>query len=72
MTKQKKTNDLFYLIGPKFSKVNRLFVLSFKNEENTSFSEHCTPEVEIKDCNVLIGGKSIFDVSIKNKKETYE
>ena len=33
MTKQTKTNNLNYLIDPTFSKVNRLFVLSFKNEK---------------------------------------
>ena len=31
-----------------------------------------TPSVEIKDFNVLIDGKSFFDVPIKNKEETYE
>ena len=39
MTNQTKTNDLNYLIDPTSTKVNRLFVLSFKNEEDrTSFS----------------------------------
>ena len=33
MTKQVKTNNLNYLIDPIFSKVNRLFVLSFENED---------------------------------------
>ena len=50
MANQAKTNNLNYLIDPTFNKVNRLFVLSFKNEENrTSFSKHYTPKVEIKD-----------------------
>ena len=44
MTKQAKTNNLNYLIGPAFTKFNRLFVLSFKNEESrTSFSKYYTP-----------------------------
>ena len=34
MTNQTKTNHLNYLIDPKFTKVNRLFALSFKNEED--------------------------------------
>ena len=34
MNNQAKTNKLNYLIDPAFNKVNRLFVLSFKNEEN--------------------------------------
>ena len=33
MTKQTKTNNLNQLNDPKFNKVNRLFVLSFKNED---------------------------------------
>ena len=50
MTNQTKTNYLNYLIDPTFTKVNRLFVLSFKNEEGrTSFSKYYVPKVEIKD-----------------------
>ena len=52
MTKQIKTNNLNYLIDPTFNKVNRLFVLLFKNEEDdTSFSKYYTTTVEIKDFN---------------------
>ena len=52
MTKQIKTNNLNYLVDPTFNKVNRLFVLLFKNEEDdTSFSKYYTPTVEIKDFN---------------------
>ena len=41
MTTQAKTNNLNYLIDPTFTKVNRLFVLSFKNEDDkTSFSKY--------------------------------
>ena len=72
MTSQTKTNNLNYLIDPTFNKVNRLFVLSFANEENrTSYSKHYTPKVEIEDFNVLIDSKSFYDVPIKNKEETY-
>ena len=73
MTNQTKTNHLNYLIDPTFTKVNRLFVLSFENEEDrTSFSKYYVPKVEIKDFNVLIDGKSFFDVPVKNKEEAYE
>ena len=73
MTNQTKTNYLNYLIDPTFNKVNRLFVLSFENEEDrTSFSKYYVPKVEIKDFNVLIDGKSFFDVPVKNKEEAYE
>ena len=38
MTNQTKTNYFNYLIDPTFTKVNRLFLLSFENEEDrTSF-----------------------------------
>ena len=41
MTNQTKTDNLNNLIDPKFNKVNRLFVLSFENEEDiTSFSKY--------------------------------
>ena len=73
MTNQTKANKLNYLINPTFNKVNRLFVLSFENKEDrTSFSEYYTPNVEIKDFNVLIDGKRFFDVPVKNKEEAYE
>ena len=61
MTNQTKTNHLNYLIDPTFTKVNRLFVLSFENEEDrTSFSKYYVPKVEIKDFNVLIDRKSFL------------
>ena len=70
MTKQVKTNNLNYFIDPTFSKANKLFVLSFENEDDrTSFSKYYTPSVKIKDFNILIDGKSFFDVPIKTKKE---
>ena len=72
MTNQTKTYNLNYLIDLTFNKVNRLFVLSFEKEEDrTYFSKYYTPKVEIKDFNVLIDGKSFFDMPVKNK-EAYE
>ena len=48
-------------------------VLSLKNEvDRTSFSKYYTYTVEIKNLNILIDGKSFLEVSIKDKKETYE
>ena len=41
-------------------------------EDKTSFSKYYVPKVEIKDFNVLIGGKKFFDVPVKNKEEAYE
>ena len=61
MTNQTKTNNFNYLIDPMFTKVSRLFALSFKNEEDrTSFSKYYTSKLEIKDFNVLIDGKSFM------------
>ena len=50
-----------------------MFVLSFENENNrASFSKYYVPNGQIKDFNVLINGKSFFDVPIKNGEETYK
>ena len=60
MTNQTKTNNLNYLIDQTFNKVNRLFVLSFENEENrTYFSKYYIPKVII-DFDVLIDGKNFL------------
>ena len=73
MTNQTKNKNLNYLFDPTFTKVNRLFVLSFANEnDRTSFSKYYVPNVQIKYFNVLIDGKGFFDMPIKNKEETYE
>ena len=73
MSNQTKTNNLNCLIDPAFSKVNRLFVLSFENgDDRTSFSKYDTPSIDIKDFNVLIDGKSFIDVPIKNKEEAHK
>ena len=58
---QTNTNHLNHLIDPTFTKFNRLFALSFENEEDrTSFSKYYVSKVEIKDFNVLIDGKSFL------------
>ena len=76
MTAQPQNNNLNYLIDPTFTNVNRLFVLSFSRNNNTdnrdSFSDYYVPNVEIKDFNVLIDGKSFFDLPVKNEEEAYE
>ena len=70
MSNQTKTNNLDYLIDSTFNEVNRLFVLSFENEDDrTYFPKYCTPKLEIKDFDVLIDGKGFLDVPIKNKEE---
>ena len=64
---------LNHLINPSFQGVNRLFVLSFENEnDRTSHSTYYLPKVEIKDYNVTIDGKNFFDKPINSKLKTYE
>ena len=75
MTIQCNNNNLNYLIDPTFTKVNKLFVLSFAKiaaeskitkDRRDSFSHYYVPNVEIKDFNVLIHAKSFFDFPVKN------
>ena len=57
-----------------------MFILTFERfEENSvkkghrdSFSHYFVPNVEIKDFNVLIDGKSSFDLTVKNKEKAYK
>ena len=73
MSNQTKKNSLNYLIDPTYTKVNRLFVLAFENEDDrTSFSKYYVPKNEIKDVNVLIDGKPFFEIPVKIKEEVYE
>ena len=76
MTIQNNNNNLNYLIDPTFTNVNRLFVLSFPRNNNTdsrySFSNYYVPKVRVNDFNVLIDGKSFFDLPVKNEEEAYE
>ena len=73
ITDQTKNSNLNYLIDSTFNRFNRLFVLSFENtDDRFSFSKCYVPNIEIKDFNVLIDGKSFFDTPIKNDEETYE
>ena len=73
MSNQNKNNNLNYLIHPTFSNANRLFVLSFENEDDrTSYYKYYMPNVEIKDYNVLIDGNAFFELPAKNIEEIYE
>ena len=80
MAVQPQNNNLSYLIDPTFTNFNRLFVLSFqrieeddiKKDYRDSFSHYYVPKVQIKDFNVLIDGRSFFDLPVKNEEEAYE
>ena len=69
MFNQSKNNNSNYLIYPTFTKVNRLFVLSFENEEGrTSFSKYCWK----KRLWCIDWWKKFFDTPLINKEEAYE
>ena len=67
---------LSHLINPSFQGVNlsrRLFVLSFGYENNrTSHSTYYLRKVEIKNYNVMIDDKNVFDQPINSTAKTYE
>ena len=64
---------LYYLIDPSFQGVNRLFVLSFKNEaQQTSYKRYHPLTVEIKNYNVMVDGKNFFDQPVRNDLITYD
>ena len=71
MSNQTKNNNLNYLIDPTFTNVNRLFVLSFENEnDRASFSKYYLLKVELKHFNVLIDEKPFFEMSKNNDYTT--
>ena len=55
-----------------------IFWKNWRKENNVrknhrdSFSHYYVPEVEIKVFNMLIDGKSFFDLPVKNEEEAYE
>ena len=70
MSNQTKNNNLNYLIDPTFTYVNRLFVLTFENEDGRAFfSKYYVPKVYIKDFNVLIDGKHKEEIKKKHMKQ---
>ena len=68
-----RNRNLNHLIGPSFQGVNRLFVVAFENDDQwISSKRHYIPNVEIKDYNVMIDEKNLFDQPVKNDKVTYK
>ena len=60
---------LNYLINSSFQGVNRLFVLSFGNENGrTSHSTYYLPKVEIKDYGIMIDGRNFYDQPINIRR----
>ena len=53
--------NLNHLVEPSFQGVNRLFVLAFENDnDSTSDDEYYLPTVEIKDYNIVINGENFL------------
>ena len=68
-----RNSNLNHLIEPSFQGVNRLFVLAFEDDaQRISRKRYYIPNVEIKDYNVMIDRKNVFDQPVKNNKVTYE
>ena len=63
---------LNFLIERSFQGVNRLFVLSFENEEDRrSYKKYYLLTVETKNYNVMSDGINFFDQPVKNDLRTY-
>ena len=64
ITTQPKYNNLDYLIDLTFRNINRLLVLSFKNDDNDptkgSFDKYYLPLVAMQDFSALIDNKPFF------------
>ena len=66
-TNQAQIRYLDFLIDLGFQGVNRLFVLSFKDDNGReSHKQYYLRTVEIKDYNVMIDRRNFVDQSIKN------
>ena len=71
---QPQSNNLNYLIGPIFTNLNRFicfvsFTRDNAGDNRDSYSHYYVQNVKIKDCNVLIDGKSFFICQQKMKKK---
>ena len=54
--------NLNHLLEPSFQGVKRLFVLAFENVDQKTSNKRCyIPNVEIKDYNVMIDGKTFLN-----------
>ena len=61
-----KNPDLNHLVESCFQGINRLFILAFENDtQRTSSKRYYLPSEEIKNYNVMIDGKNVFDQTIK-------
>ena len=62
-----------HLLEPSFQGVNRHFILASENDtQRTSAKGYYLPNVEIKDCNIMINEENVFGQPAKDNKVTYE
>ena len=67
-----KNANLNHLIARSFQGINGLFILAFESDDQrTSNKRYYTPNVEIKDYNIMIDGKNFSDQPVRNDKVTY-
>ena len=72
-TNQAPKGYLDFLIDASSQRVNRLFVLSLKDDDNReSHKQYYLPTVEIKYYNVMIDSKNFFDQPIKSDLKTFD
>ena len=61
--------SLNHLVKASVQGVDRLFVLTFENDtQRTSAKGYYRPNVEIKDCNIMINGENFFDQPVKKQQ----
>ena len=61
-----------HLVKPSFQGVNRRFVLAFENDAQRTSNKRYPPTLLIKDYNVMIDRKNVFDQPVKNNTRTYD
>ena len=69
---QTQNQNLDYLVDPSFQRVYRLSVLSLPNGAFRTIHTRCfLLTIEIKDCNVMIDRRNVFNQPVKNDLRTY-
>ena len=72
-TTEAQNQYLDYLIDPSFQGANRLFVLAFENAAHrTRHTGYFLPTVELKDYNVMVDGRNLFDQPVKTMSRRYD
>ena len=61
------------MVEPSFQGVNSLLVLAFENDtQRASAKGYYIPNVEKKDCTIMVNGENFFDQPVKDNKVAYE